>query len=225
MSKNITEKCNSYDARLLSNPMLKGVTKEEWKQMELEGHLRQVSCKKNERIFRMGEKIHEIGMIVEGHAYIQTSDLLGNQSILSDVKEGEVFGETYAFCEEPMMVEVVASQNTALIFLDVDQLQNANTSWQEKIMRNMLQISLRKNLLLSQRIFCTTPKTVRERVLTFLTSQSIKQNKKIFEISFNRQQMADYLNLDRSALSKELGRMKKEGIIDFHKNTFRLMQV
>ncbi len=208
---------------LIMNPVLRGIETEEWSAMQKAGCLRESSFKKNEMIFGIGEMIHEMGMIVTGGAHVQTVDPLGNLSILSDVEEGEVFGETYAFCREPLMVEVVAAKDTRLIFLDVDVLHGEETSWKKKIMDNMLQISLRKNLLLSQRIFCTTPKTIRERVLTFLTAQSLRQKGKNIEIPFNRQQMADYLNLDRSALSKELGKMKKDGILDFHKNTFRLL--
>lgn len=207
----------------IMNPVLKGITAKEWQDMQAAGCLREAFFRKNEVIFRMGEMIHEIGMIIQGSAYIQTVDPLGNLSILSDVGEGEVFGETYAFCEEPLMVEVVSAKDTSLLFLDVEALKRGDLSWEKKIKENMLQISLRKNLLLSQRIFCTTPKTIRERVLTFLTAQSVRQKTKNIQIPFNRQQMADYLNLDRSALSKELGKMKKEGILDFHKNTFRLL--
>ena len=105
-----------------------------------------------------------------------------------------------------------------------EKIEQGNRNIQEKIQKNMLQISLRKNLILSQRIFCTTPKTIRERVLTYLTAQSLKADGEIFEIPFNRQQMAEYLNLDRSALSKELGKMKQEGILDFHKNMFRILK-
>ncbi len=207
----------------IKNPVLKGISEEDWKQMQEAGCLREACFKKNEVIFRMGEMIHEIGMIISGGAHIQTADPLGNLSILSDVEEGEVFGESYAFCREPLMVEVVAAKDTHLLFLDVDLLQLGNESWKKKIKENMLQISLRKNLLLSQRIFCTSPKTVRERVLTFLTAQSVRQKGNNIEIPFNRQQMADYLNVDRSALSKELGKMKRDGILDFHKNVFRLL--
>lgn len=207
----------------IKNPVLKGITEKEWREMREAGCIREACFKKNQVIFRMGEMIHEIGMILQGSAHIQTVDPLGNLSILSDVEEGEVFGETYAFCREPLMVEVVAAKDTSLLFLDVEALQEGNVSWKKKIKENMLQISLRKNLLLSQRIFCTTPKTVRERVLTFLTAQSVRQKSRNIEIPFNRQQMADYLNLDRSALSKELGKMKKDGILDFHKNVFRLL--
>ena len=91
-------------------------------------------------------------------------------------------------------------------------------------MQNLFAIWVRKNLIPSNRIFCTTPKTVRGRLLVYLSSESAKAGSTSFTIPFDRQGMADYLNLDRSALSKELGRMKKDGILDFKKNHFILYQ-
>ena len=93
------------------------------------------------------------------------------------------------------------------------------------LLHNLLTVSMRKNLSLSQRIFCTTPKTVRGRLLTYFSAQAAKADSPEFEIPFNRQQMADYLNLDRSALSKELGRMRDEGLLEFEKNHFILKQL
>ncbi len=86
-------------------------------------------------------------------------------------------------------------------------------------------ISVNKNLTLSTRIFCTSSKSVRSRVMTFLSEQAVKNDNMEFTIPFNRQQMADYLNLDRSALSKELCRMRDEGILSFRKNKFRLYKI
>lgn len=209
---------------ILENPLFQGVSEEEWNEMETGACLRRSAYQKNELICQMGDVVHEIGIVTEGSVHIGTVDFWGNKSILSEVHAGGVFAETYACCAEPMMVEVTAAEDTRLIWMDVSALRGeTKRSWQEKIMRNMLKISLRKNLTLSQRIFCTTPKTIRERVLTYLTAQSVKHDSDMIDIPFNRQQMADYLNLDRSALSKELGRMKKEGILDFHKNVFRLL--
>ena len=100
-----------------------------------------------------------------------------------------------------------------------------DTLWTDKIMQNLLRISIYKNLILSNRIFCTTPKTIRGRLLIYLSSQASKAESTVFQISFNRQELADYLNLDRSALSKELGKMRDEGILEFRKNQFVLHQL
>ena len=97
-----------------------------------------------------------------------------------------------------------------------------NRSWQKKLLKNILHVSMQKNLALSSRIFFTAPKTIRGRLLTYLSAQSMKAGSSTFDIPFNRQQLADYLNLDRSALSKELGKMRDEGLLEFYKNTFKL---
>ena len=93
------------------------------------------------------------------------------------------------------------------------------------LLRRLLAVSMRKNLSLSQRIFCTTPKTVRGRLLTYFSAQAARCGRMAFEVPFNRQQMADYLNLDRSALSKELCKMRDEGLLEFDKNRFVLKQL
>ena len=133
--------------------------------------------------------------------------------------------QTYAFCHEPMMVDAVAAEDCAVLFLDFNILMEesmVNRSWQKKLLKNILHVSMQKNLSLSSRIFCTAPKTIRGRLLTYLSAQSMKAGSSTFDIPFNRQQLADYLNLDRSALSKELGKMRDEGLLEFYKNTFKL---
>lgn len=173
-------------------------------------------------IFRTGDIIHEIGIVQAGSVNIENTDLWGNRSILSNVGRGQVFGETYAMCGEPMMVDAVAAENSEILFLRLDILIDENQPWYGRIMSNMLRVSVQKNLELSSRIFFTTPKTIRGRLLAYLSAMSVKCGSTTFQVPFDRQQMADYLNLDRSALSKELGKMRDEGLIEFYKNTFRL---
>ena len=123
-------------------------------------------------------------------------------------------------------MDAVAAEKSQILFLDLALLSNhspaASTVWQQKLIHNLLSISVQKNLVLTSRIFCTTPKTIRERLLTYLSSQSLKAGSSSFDIPFNRQQLADYLNLDRSALSKELGKMQQDGLIEYHKNMIYL---
>ena len=113
-----------------------------------------------------------------------------------------------------------------MLFVDLDRLlspENAGKSWYMKLLRALMTLCAQKNLLLSSRIFSTTPKSVRGRLLTFLSQQSVRAGATEFSVPFNRQQMADYLNLDRSALSKELCRMRDEGMLEFRKNRFHLL--
>ena len=196
--------------------IFQNLTNEELEEMKNLHFLRNASFEKNTLIFQTGDRIHEIGMVLKGSVHIESIDLWGNRSILSHVPEGHAFAETYALCHEPMIA-----------FLDTDILLDdryLQKSWYAKIMHNLLIIFARKNLVLSNRIFCTSAKTIRERLFTYFSNLSVKNGSKTFQVPFDRQQMADYLNLDRSALSKELGKMRKEGLIDFHKNTFTLHQ-
>ena len=151
--------------------------------------------------------------------------LTGVSGFQVHIGAGQVFGETYAFSRETLMVDAVAAQQTDILFWNLDILVHTPhpaSTWQPKFIRNLLQISLRKNLALSQRIFCTTPKTIRGRLLVYLSNQAAKAGSNYFKIPFDRQGLADYLNVDRSALSKELGKMRDEGILTTRKNAFTL---
>ena len=192
----------------LKNPLCLGMEESEYKEMLALGGMRQKHFEKNEVILSAGCTTHEIGLVLSGSVNIENLDLWGSKSILSNVDAGQVFGETYAFSRETLMVDAVAAQQTDILFWNLDILVHTPhpaSTWQPKFIRNLLQISLRKNLALSQRIFCTTPKTINH-----------------FKIPFDRQGLADYLNVDRSALSKELGKMRDEGILTTRKNEFTL---
>ena len=188
--------------------------------------LRESSYEKNAVIFHTGQMTEEIGVVVNGCIHIENIDLLGNKSILSDIAAGQVFAETYAFCEEPLLVDVVAAADSTILFLNVKKMllpQYNSYIWQTTMRNNLLISAMHKNLILSQRIFCTTPKTVRGRILTYLSAQALKQNNaRSFEIPFDRQHLADYLNVDRNSLSKELGKTQIEGIITFRKDFFTI---
>lgn len=200
-------------------PLFRGVSDKELEEMNRNGMMRPMHFEKNEVIFHMGDAVSETGIVISGSVRIENIDLWGNRSILSHIPSGHVFGETYALCEEPLMVSAVAAEPSEILFLN---LRKAVGTGQNALLQNLLLISMQKNLALSSRIFCTTPKTIRERLLVYLTAQAVRHKNTSFEIPFNRQELADYLNLDRSALSKELGRMRDEGILEFRKNKFVL---
>ncbi len=211
---------------MISSPIFQNITDQDLNEMEQHALLREASFEKGAVIFHTGQMIQEIGLVINGTIHIENIDLLGNKSILSDIAAGQVFAETYAFCEEPLMVDVIAASDSDILFLNVKKMlspQYNSYNWQSTMQINLLISAMQKNLILSQRIFCTTPKTIRSRILTYLSAQALRQNNAhSFEIPFDRQQLADYLNVDRSALSKELGKMQKEGIISFRKNHFTI---
>ena len=209
------------------SPLFRGVERSETEEMKSAGCLRQAGFSRGDIIFHRGDRVSELGIVLSGSVHIESVDVLGSRSILNNTAPGQVFAETYALCGEPMMVDAVAAEDCKILFLRAEAITAdafAAASWQGKLLHNILRASVQKNLALSDRIFCTTPKTVRARVLTYLSGQAVKSGGNTFRIPFDRQQLADYLNLDRSALSKELGKMRDEGILEFYKNSFRLLR-
>ena len=183
---------------------------------------------KGETIMFSGSTTQRMGMVVDGSVTIESNDMWGNRSILSHVGKGQFFAETYALLEdEPLLVDVTANEDCRVLFLRVDRLKQSDSLtefWTIKYLANLLTIAAHKNLTLSGRSFHTAPKTARGRIMAYLNSISLQKQSREFEIPFDRQQMADYLNLDRTALSKELGRMKKDGLITVRKNHFRIIR-
>ena len=184
--------------------------------------------KKGTTILHAGSTTRRMGLVLEGGVTIENNDVWGNRTILSHVGKNQFFAETYGLlANEPLLVDVVSNEDCQILFLTIGYLHRGTLtpeSWTAKIMRNLLTISTHKNLTLSGRSFHTAPKTIRGRVMSYLNSVSIQKGSTKFDIPFDRQQMADYLNLERTALSKELGKMKDDGLIDFHKNHFHLKE-
>lgn len=184
------------------------------------------SYRRGECILHAGDTTSVLGLVLTGSATIENNDIWGNRTILSRVGRGEFFAETYAILErEPLQVDVIASEACTILFLRIGSLRELSRSmdaWTIPLITNLLTISAQKNITLSSRSFHTAPKTIRGRVMAYLNSVSLKKQSREFEIPFDRQQLADYLNLDRSALSKELGKMQREGLLQVRKNHFIL---
>ena len=182
--------------------------------------------RKGSRILHAGSTTDKIGLVLEGSVTIENNDLWGNRTILSHVGKGQFFAETYGFLgDRPLLVDVVANESCRILFLRIGRLRVFDTRvepWMMKLTTNLLMISTHKNLTLSARSLQTSPKTIRGRVMAYLNSIALQKNRTEFDIPFDRQQMADYLNVERTALSKELGKMKKAGLIDYHKQHFIL---
>ncbi len=185
--------------------------------------------KKGSLILLAGSTTDRMGLVLDGGVTIENNDVWGNKTILSHVGQGGFFAETYGLLvDEPMLVDVVADSDCRILFLRIGNIQrdlSGRTEWRLKLISNLLTISAHKNLVLSGRSFHTAPKTMRGRVSSYLNSVSLQTGRMEFDIPFDRQQMADYLNLERTALSKELRKMKDDGFIDFRKNHFILKEL
>ena len=181
---------------------------------------------KGETIYRAGDTVTEVGIVLSGSVLIQNDDIWGNRSILDQIGPGQVFAETYACVpEERFMVTAEAAERSEILFLNVGRILRVCTNacgFHSRLIRNLLSLAAQKNLNLSRRIFHTSAKSIRGRLLSYLSWQAQIRGSREFEIPFNRQQLADYLSVDRSALSAELGKMKREGLIQVEKNHFKM---
>ncbi len=191
----------------------------------LQAHER--SFEKGELLLSAGEPASEMGLVLQGSVSIENNDLWGNRVLLGIVEAGEFFAETYAMLPDALLlVDVRANEDCRVLFLRLAGLSGGPGApvepWALKLALNLLTITAEKNLHLSGRSFHTAPKAARGRIMAFLDTASRQKSAQEFDIPFDRQQMADYLNLDRSALSKELGKMRDEGLIRFRKNHFEI---
>lgn len=180
---------------------------------------------KGEVIFAAGSVVTDIGLVLSGSVRIEYTDLWGNKSILGIIPAGGVFAESYACIpDEPMMVDAVANEECSIMFISVPRLFMPCPACknQNRLIQNLIVISAGKNLQLSRRSMHTSPKTIRGRLFSYFSQMVSAQGSNKIIIPFDRQQLADYLNLDRSALSKELGKMRKDGLIAYHKNIFEI---
>ena len=188
---------------------------------------RKKEYKKGEYILREGEHISDIFILVEGKIHIQKDDYWGNRSILSVISVGEMFGEGYAAPESGALLnDVVAVEDSSVIFFDVKRILTTCSSacrFHNMIVQNMFFAISDKNRRLVQKLGHMSGRTTRAKLISYLSEEAKRQGSSAFTVPFNRQQLADYLCVDRSAMSNELCKMRDEGMIKFEKSRFELL--
>ena len=185
------------------------------------------SYKKGEFVLRQGEHLSDIVVLVEGKLHIQKDDYWGNRSILGLIDVGEMFGEAYVSPESSSLLnDVVAVEDSTAIFFDVKRIITTCPSacrFHSMVVQNMFFEISEKNRKLVQKLGHMSKRTTREKLISYLSEEAGRQNSSSFSIPFNRQQLADFLSVDRSAMSNELCKMRDEGLLEFEKNKFRLL--
>lgn len=182
--------------------------------------------RKGEYIFQAGDVTENFGMIIEGKVQIISDDYWGERQILAGFGKGQLFGEAYACMEKmPLLVSAIAVEESQVLMLNAHRVLQTCTSacdFHRRLVENLVGILAKKNLTLTRKIDQISKKTIRGKVLAYLSSEAGQQDSNDITVPFNRQQLAEYLAVDRSALSAELSRMQKEGIISYRKNHFVL---
>lgn len=187
---------------------------------------KQRSYQKGEFIFHSGDHVEHIGMVIKGKVHIMKEDFWGNRMILGEALPGELFGEVYVCAQAKQLeVSVVAKMDTEVLFLDVQRILTTCPTackFHVKMIQNLLFSIAERTLAMTRKIEHMSKKSLRGKILSYLSSEAMRTGEKEFCIPYNRQQLAEYLSVDRSALSAELSKMQKEGILEYRKNWFHL---
>jgi len=177
-------------------------------------------------VWRAGEKITQVGIILSGKVYLESCDFWGNKSIITEYVSGNSFGEAYALAKNDCQVfDAVAKEDSEILFLDIARLTSPcqkACSGHKLLIENLLSTVATKARELSDKMNHICKRTTREKLISYLSGEARKQRSPIIHIPFNRQELADYLSVERCAMSKELHKMKRDGLIDFNGSEFVL---
>lgn len=179
-------------------------------------------------LFRAGEQVRSVALLLSGAAHIQKEDFWGNRSLLEPLAPGDLFAEAYAMPDSgPMRSDVVAVEDCTVLLLDAARvlLRCPNScAFHARLTENLFALLAEKNRTLAQKLDYVSQRTTRQKLLSYLSAQAARCGSAEFTIPFNRQQLADYLSVERSAMSAELSAMQAEGLIETRRSWFRLRQ-
>ena len=188
---------------------------------------RERSFQKGEVLLHRGDRIESLGLVLSGTVQVIREDFWGNRSVVGLVEAGESFGESYALAGQPLEVSVQAVSAGEALFLNAGKMISGCgqvCGFHERLSRNLLSLLARKNLMLTEKMRHMARKTTREKLLSYLSAQAVRAGAPEFDIPMDRQQLADFLGVERSAMSTALGRLRDEGVLEFHRSHFRLLR-
>lgn len=182
---------------------------------------------RNEVVLMAGSRAEWIGIVLKGSVMIVREDMFGNRIIVGNAEKNDMFAEVYA-CASPkdIPISVVATEDTSILWIHFHKIASTCSSscaFHTKLIENMMKILANKNMLLNRKIDHLSKKTIRAKLMAFLIDQAETHKSLTFNIPFSRNELADYLCIDRSALSRELGKMRDEGLLDMHRNSFKIL--
>jgi len=182
---------------------------------------------KDSFVLHFGEQVNSIGIVLSGQVNIIMEDYWGNRNIITMIKEGMTFAESYACAEDiPLRVSAQAAADSEVLWLNVKKILTvcpSSCTFHTKLIRNLVALLATKNLFINHKLSFLTQRSTREKLLAYLYAESKKHGAKAFAIPFDRQQLADFLSVDRSAMSNELSKLRNEGILEFNKNHFNFV--
>ena len=186
------------------------------------------SYRKGAYVFRQGEHLRDITVLVQGKLHIRKDDYWGNRSILGQVAPGEMSGEAYAALDSgALRNDVIAVEDSAVLLLNVKRILTTCSSacrFHSLVVQNLFFAISEKNRKLVQKLDHMSKRSTREKLISYLSEEAGRQGSACFSIPFDRQQLADFLSVDRSAMSYALCKMRDEGLLTFRKNRFQLKE-
>ena len=216
-----------YIAILKRTQMFAGVSEDDISSMLTCLDAKLSTYKKGEYVLHQGEHLNDIVILVKGSLHIQHDDYWGNRSILGQLSVGDMFGEAYVAPESgPLLNDVVAVEDSVTIFFNVNRMITTCSTacrFHSMVVQNLFFAISEKNRKLVQKLGHMSKRSTREKLISYLSEEAQKHNSSTFTIPFNRQQLADFLSVDRSAMSNELCKLRKQGLLEFEKNRFRLL--
>jgi len=178
-------------------------------------------------IIAEGNPARYIGIVLSGSVQIVRVDYYGNRSLITEVGASEVFGEAFACAEtQSIPVTVIANEPSEIMLIDCSHILHTcsnNCGFHQQLIFNLMKDLATKTLLFHQKLEITSQRTTRDKLMTYLMLQAKKAGSNRFRIPFDRQELADYLEVERSGLSAEISKLRKEGILDSEKNEFILL--
>ncbi len=171
-------------------------------------------------MLRAGERTGRLGLLLSGSVHVIWEDFWGGRTIVGIVEAGDVFAESFALAGEPLEVSVFSPGEAEVLFLDAE----AAGVYSGRFTVNLLALMAGKNLTLTRKMGHMARRTTRDKLLSYLSAQAMQAGGPEFDIPLDRQQLADYLAVDRSAMSTALGKLRDEGVLTFQKNHFHLLQ-
>lgn len=188
---------------------------------------KQSNVLKGQTIFHEGEPATHMGIVLTGAVRLIREDFYGNRSIVAHITAGELFGESYSCAElATLPISVIADEDSQLLLLDCQRITvccSQACAFHSRVIFNLLRLVARKNLLFDQKIQVTSKRSTREKLMTYLLQQAKQQGSDSFAVPYDRQELADYLEVDRSGLSAEISKLRREGILSCEKSHFRLL--
>ena len=211
----------------VDSPLFEGIRREDRKAMLACTGYHVSTFRKGDIVAFEEENMKHIGIVLAGSVDMIKEDLWGNRTMLVRVRKNEVFGETFACGSDNLsVVTFLVSQDARILFLPFNRVMHSCTmacQFHHRLIENMVRVIAAKNRDLMRKVEVVSKRTIREKLLAYLSVQAQVRGSRYFEIPLGRVELAEYLCVDRSAMTRELAKMKEDGLIDYDRNCFRML--